>query len=102
MARREAGQLRDGVAVPASTLGSRAGRVVYEALNQPGPTFVYHAEEPGGRAAVNRALDDAGFQVAAVRAEGDGVLASEPIIDIAGVRKSFGRTTALDGLTMQV
>jgi ABC-type Na+ transport system ATPase subunit NatA len=76
--------------------------VVYEALNQPGPTFVYHAEEPGGRAAVNRALDDAGFQVAAVRAEGDGVLASEPIIDIAGVRKSFGRTTALDGLTMQV
>jgi ABC-type multidrug transport system ATPase subunit len=30
------------------------------------------------------------------------VLAAEPIIDIAGVRKSFGRTTALDGLTMQV
>jgi ABC-type multidrug transport system ATPase subunit len=30
------------------------------------------------------------------------VLAAESIIDIAGVRKSFGRTTALDGLTMQV
>ena len=30
------------------------------------------------------------------------MLAAEPIIDIAGVRKSFGRTTALDGLTMQV
>jgi len=27
---------------------------------------------------------------------------SEPIIGIAGVRKSFGRTTALDGLSMQV
>ena len=30
------------------------------------------------------------------------MLAAEPIIDIAGVRKSFGRATALDGLTMQV
>ena len=30
------------------------------------------------------------------------MLAAEPIIDIAGVRKSFGRTTALDGLSMQV
>ena len=35
-------------------------------------------------------------------AEVDGVLAAEPIIDIAGVRKSFGRTVALDGLSMQV
>ena len=26
----------------------------------------------------------------------------EPIIDVAGVRKSFGRTTALDGLSLQV
>lgn len=30
------------------------------------------------------------------------MLAAEPIIDIVGVRKSFGRTTALDGLSMQV
>ena len=54
----------------AFALGSRAGRVAYEALNQHGPTFVYHADEPGGRAAVNRALDDAGFAVAAVHGQG--------------------------------
>ena len=30
------------------------------------------------------------------------MLAAKPIIDIADVRKSFGRTTALDGLSMQV
>ena len=30
------------------------------------------------------------------------MLTAEPIIDIAGVRKAFGKTTALDGLSMQV
>jgi hypothetical protein len=64
--------------VLAFALGSRAGRVVYEALNQPGPTLVYHADEPGGRAAVNRALDDAGFQVAAVHGQGLTVPAARP------------------------
>jgi hypothetical protein len=64
--------------VLAFALGSRAGRVVYEALNQPGPTFVYHADEPGGRAAVNRALDDVGFGVAAVHGRGLAVPAARP------------------------
>ena len=40
--------------------------MVYEALNQDGPTFVYRGEA----AAVNRALDDAGFRGAAVPAGG--------------------------------
>jgi hypothetical protein len=62
--------------VLAFALGSRAGRVVYEALNRPDPTFVYCADEPGGRAAVNRALDDAGFGVAAVHGEGLAVTAT--------------------------
>jgi hypothetical protein len=64
--------------VLAFALGSRAGRVVYEVLNQSGPTFVYYADEPGGRAAVNRALDDAGFQVAAVHGQGLTVPAARP------------------------
>jgi hypothetical protein len=42
--------------VLAFALGSRAGRVVYEALNQPGPTFVYHADEPDGPNALAQAL----------------------------------------------
>jgi hypothetical protein len=64
--------------VLAFALGSRAGRVAYEALNQPGPTFVYYADEPGGRAAVNRALDDAGFAVAAGHGQGLAVPAARP------------------------
>jgi hypothetical protein len=40
-------------------------------LNQPEPmTFVYQAQGADALAAVNRALDDAGFQPAAVHAEG--------------------------------
>jgi len=50
--------------VLAFALGRRPGRVVYEVLNQAEPmTFVYRADE---LAAINRALDDAGFQAAAV------------------------------------
>jgi len=54
--------------VLAFALGRRPGRVVYEVLNQPEPvTFVYRADGAGALAAVNRALDEAGFQPAAVR-----------------------------------
>ncbi len=60
-------------------LGSpRTGRVAFEVLNLPEPvTFVYQAD-PGadGRAALNRALDDAGFAAAAVHAAGSGDLAA--------------------------
>jgi hypothetical protein len=57
--------------VLAFALGSCPGRVVYEALNHPEPmTFVYRAEGADALAAINRALDDAGFQVEAVHAEG--------------------------------
>ena len=50
--------------VLAFALGARPGRVVYEVLNQPEPlTYVYQADDA---AAVNRALDDAGFRPAAV------------------------------------
>jgi hypothetical protein len=53
--------------VLAFALASRPGRVIYEILNQPEPmTFVYQADSP---AAVNRALDDAGFQPAALHPE---------------------------------
>jgi hypothetical protein len=64
--------------VLAFALGSHAGRVVYDTLNQPGPAFVYQADEPGGLAAINRALDDAGFQVAAVHGHGLAVPAAHP------------------------
>jgi hypothetical protein len=54
--------------VLAFALGRRPGRVVYEVLNQPEPmTFVYRVD---GADALNRALDDAGFQPAAVRVGG--------------------------------
>jgi hypothetical protein len=57
--------------VLAFALGCHPGRVVYEVLNQPEPmTFVYRAQGADALAAVNRALDDAGFQPAAVHAEG--------------------------------
>jgi hypothetical protein len=59
--------------VLAFCLGSRGGRVAYEVLNLPEPmTFVYRADGPGGLAAINRALDDARFQAAAVHASGLG------------------------------
>jgi hypothetical protein len=49
----------DSPTVLAFALGSGAGCVVYEVLNLPEPaTFVF----PGEPTAVNRALDDAGFQ----------------------------------------
>jgi hypothetical protein len=57
--------------VMAFALGRRGGLVVYEVLNQPEPmTFVYRAEGADGLAAINRALDNAGFLVSAVHAEG--------------------------------
>jgi hypothetical protein len=57
--------------VLAFALGSCPGRVVYEALNHPEPmTFVYRADGADALATINRALDDAGFQVEAVHAEG--------------------------------
>jgi hypothetical protein len=48
----------DSPTVLAFALGAGPGLVVYETLNQDGPTFVYR----GDAATVNRALDDAGFR----------------------------------------
>jgi hypothetical protein len=57
--------------VLAFALGRGPGVVVYEVLNQPEPmTFVYRADGTDGLATINRALDDAGFQPAAVHADG--------------------------------
>jgi hypothetical protein len=57
----------DCPAVLAFVLVLAGGRVVLEILNEPGvPTLVYEAAGPDGRAAVNRALDDCGFQPGAV------------------------------------
>jgi len=61
--------------VLAFVLGLGTGRVVYEVLNHPEPmTYVYRAEgadtPADALAAFNRALDDTGFQPAAVHAEG--------------------------------
>ena len=54
--------------VLAFALGAAPGRVVYEVLNQAEPmTFVYRTAGVGGLAAINRALDDAGFRAADVR-----------------------------------
>ena len=51
--------------VLAFALGRGPGLVVFEVLNQAEPmTQVYRADGADGLAAVNRALDDAGFQVA--------------------------------------
>jgi hypothetical protein len=64
--------------VLAFALGRRPGRVVYEVLNQAEPmTFVYRADGADGLAAINRALDDAGFQ-AAVHADGLAAPAAHP------------------------
>jgi hypothetical protein len=57
--------------VLAFALGRAVDRVVLEILNQPGPmTFVYRADGPDGLAAINRALDDSGFQPAAMQSAG--------------------------------
>lgn len=59
--------------VLAFVLGTAGDRVVFEVLNLPGPpTFVYRAAGPDGLAVINRALDDAGFQVARVHGTGLG------------------------------
>ena len=48
-------------------------------LNQAGPTtFVYRADGADGLATINRALDDAGFQAAAVPADGLATPAGRP------------------------
>jgi len=59
--------------VLAFVLARAADRVVFEILNQPAPTtFVYQAAGPDGLAAINRALDDSGFQPDVVPAAGLG------------------------------
>jgi hypothetical protein len=51
--------------------GPSGGRVAYEVLNLPESlTYVYQAAGPGAQAAVNRALDDAGFAPARLHASG--------------------------------
>ena len=61
----------DDPTVLAFALGGRAGLVVYEVLNRSEPmTYAYRPDGGDGLAAVNRALDDAGFQPAALHAEG--------------------------------
>jgi hypothetical protein len=56
--------------VLAFAMGTRPGWVIYEVLNQPEPmTYVYR----GLLAAINRALDDAGFRPAAIEAQADRV-----------------------------
>jgi len=53
---------------------SSRGRVAYEVLNHPEPmTYVYEADGDA-RSVINRALDDTGFQAAAVHAAADGGL----------------------------
>jgi hypothetical protein len=53
---------------------SSRGRVAYDVLNLPEPvTYVYEADGDA-RAVINRALDDTGFQAAAVHAAADGGL----------------------------
>jgi hypothetical protein len=81
--------------VLAFALGSCNGRVVFEVLNQPEPmTYVYRADDPGGLAAINRALDDAGFQAAAVHAEG---LAAAAVPGSAGLTAALAGRVAHDG-----
>jgi hypothetical protein len=61
----------DDPTVLAFVLGGAGDRVVYEVLNRPEPmTYVYQAAGPDPLATINRALDDAGFQPAAVHAGG--------------------------------
>ena len=61
----------DDPTVLAFALGGRAGLVVYEVLNKSEPmTYAYRPDDDNALTAVNRALDDAGFQPAALHAEG--------------------------------
>jgi hypothetical protein len=61
----------DDPTVLAFALGDRAGLVVYEVLNKDEPmTYAYRPDDDNALAAVNRALDDAGFQPAALHAAG--------------------------------
>jgi hypothetical protein len=61
----------DRPAVLAFVLVPAGRRVVLEILNEPDvPTFVYEAAGPAGVAAVNRALDDCGYQPEAAPALG--------------------------------
>jgi hypothetical protein len=61
----------DDPTVLAFALGGRAGLVVYEVLNKGEPmTYAYRPDDDNALAAVNRALDDAGFRPAALHAEG--------------------------------
>jgi len=65
--------------VLAFALGRGSGRVVFEVLNQAEPmTQVYRADGADGLAAVNRALDDAGFQAAGPGALAAPGLAAQP------------------------
>jgi hypothetical protein len=63
----------------------RDGLVAYTVLNQPGPaSYVYRAGGvPDPRAAVNQALDDAGFAPAALHAAAAGRLTEAPRRDAA-------------------
>ncbi len=76
------------------------GRVVYEVLNVAEPmTFVYRTGDDGddgdGRAAINRALDDAGFDAAAVHAAGL-TAAARPDARASLLARSLAGTAAHD------
>jgi hypothetical protein len=68
----------DGPTVLAFALfASSRGRVAYDVLNLPEPvTYVYEADGDA-RAVINRALDDAGFQAAAIHAHEEGALTAD-------------------------
>jgi hypothetical protein len=60
----------DDPTVLAFVLGRRTDLVLYEVLNQREPMTYAYRPDGDGFAAVNRALDDVGFQPAALHAEG--------------------------------
>jgi hypothetical protein len=64
---------------------SSRGRVAYDVLNVPEPvTYVYEADGDA-RAVINRALDDTGFQAAAVHAAAGGGLMAAVRLDAPAV-----------------
>ena len=64
---------------------SSRGRVAYDVLNVPEPvTYVYEADGDA-RAVINRALDDTGFQAAAVHAAAEGGLMAAVRMDAPAV-----------------
>ncbi|HEY6788969.1 MAG TPA: hypothetical protein VI365_16820 [Trebonia sp.] len=64
---------------------SSRGRVAYDVLNVPEPvTYVYEADGDA-RAVINRALDDTGFQAAAVHAAAEGGLMAAARTDAPAV-----------------